>query len=352
MLMQYDDIECYLYHEDDYPDMCFLCMQEAPNLIVVRHRESMKMMHLCENCFIRNLSDYLLDNTRPWLDGEHTGYTGAEPRLRRVVVAIKQVPDTTQVRVDPDTGTLIREGVPFITNPFDTHAMEEALRIKDIFGCTVTVLTMGPPNSVATLSKCLSLGADDAILVSDRSFGGADTLATSYVLSEAIRRTGQERGRVDLVICGKQTIDGDTAQVGPGVAARLGFSQLTLVDRILEIDPRGRTVTVRRRLEGRREMVRAPLPALVTVVREINQPRYSMVPRRIATENPSLEVWDNSFLQLPADKIGLKGSPTSVKRIFAPERRPGEILGDGEKDPEGAVQELIRKLIERDLLGT
>src|SRR5512137_719868 len=145
------------------------------------------------------------------------------PRLNRIVICVKQVPDTTQVRVDPDTGTLIREGVPFIANPFDTHAIEEALRIKDMFGCGVTVLTMGPPNSVATLRKCLSMGADDAILVSDRAFGGADTLATSFVLAEAIRRSGRERGRIDLVICGKQTIDGDTAQVGPGIATRLGL---------------------------------------------------------------------------------------------------------------------------------
>jgi Electron transfer flavoprotein, beta subunit len=351
-LMNYDDIEYYLFHEDDTPDRCFLCSKVMPRPIVVRHIETMKMTHLCEVCFINNFSDYLLDNTRPWLDGEHTGYKGAEPRLRRIVVAIKQVPDTTQVRVDPDTGTLIREGVPFIMNPFDTHAIEEALRIKDLFGCAVTVLTMGPPNSVATLRKCLAMGADDAILVSDRAFGGADTLATSFVLAEAIRRSGQERGRVDLVICGKQTIDGDTAQVGPGIATRLGLSQLTLVDRILTIDPRGRTITVRRKLEGRREVIRAPLPSLLTVVREINQPRYSSVTRRIAAETPTLEVWDNTFLQLPANKIGLKGSPTNVKRIFAPERQPGEILGDGERDPEGAVQELIRKLIERDLLVT
>jgi electron transfer flavoprotein beta subunit len=350
--MNYDDIKFYLFHEDDVPDTCFLCMKTTQKPITVRHVESMKMIHLCERCFIDNLSDYLLDNTRPWLDGEHMGYVGEEPKLRRVIVSIKQVPDTTQVRVDPVTGTLIREGVPFIANPFDTHAIEEALRIKDMFGCSVTVLTMGPPNSLATLRKCLSMGADDAILVSDRAFGGADTLATSFVLAEAIRRSGRERGRIDLVICGKQTIDGDTAQVGPGIATRLGLSQLTLVDRILEIDPRGRTITVRRRLEGRREIVRAPLPALVTVVREINQPRYSAVPRRIAVESHTLEVWDNAVMQLPTDKIGLKGSPTNVKHIFAPERKPGEIIGDGERDPEGAVQELIRKLIERDLLVT
>jgi len=270
--------------------------------------------------------------------------------LRRVVVAIKQVPDTTQVKVDPNTGTLIREGIPFIVNPFDTHAIEEALRIRDRWGCQVTAITMGPPNSVATLRKCLALGADDAILISDRAFGGADTLATSFVLAEAVRRIEREQGRVDIVICGKQTIDGDTAQVGPGLATRLGLSQLTLVDRIQEIDPAGRMITVRRKLEGRKEIVRAPLPAVISVVREINQPRYPAVPRRLDAEEAPIEVWGNAFLGLPEARIGLKGSPTNVKHIFAPQRRQGEILGDGETDPEGAVQELIRKLIERDLL--
>lgn len=274
-----------------------------------------------------------------------------ERSLRRVVVAVKQVPDTTQVKVNPETGTLIREGVPFIVNPFDAHAVEEALRLKDRFGCEVVAVTMGPPNSVQTLRRCLALGVDRAVLVSDRVFGGADTLATSLVLAAAVRRAAQEWGRVDLVLCGKQTIDGDTAQVGPGLATRLGWSQLTLVDRFLEVSPEHGTLTVRRKLEGRREVVRAPLPAVVTVVREINQPRYPTVPARLAAEEAEISVWDNGVLGLPADRIGLKGSPTSVKRIFAPERRMGEIVGDGEVDPEGAVQELIRKLIERDVIA-
>ena len=273
------------------------------------------------------------------------------PALRRIVVAVKQVPDTTQVKVDPETGTLIREGIPFIVNPFDTHALEEALRLRDRFGCEVIALTMGPPNSVATLRHCLALGADRAVLVSDRVFGGADTLATSLVLSAAVRRIAADLGRVDLVICGKQTIDGDTAQVGPGIATRLGLSQLTLVDEIQEFDEAGRTITVRRKLEGRKEIVRAPLPALLTVVREINQPRYPAVPSRLGAEQAEIEVWDNRILELPEEQIGLKGSPTNVKRIFAPVRQLGEIVGDGEGDPEGAVQELIRKLIERDLLA-
>ncbi len=276
---------------------------------------------------------------------------GGNGRLQRVVVAVKQVPDTTQVKVNPETGTLIREGVPFIVNPFDVHAVEEALRLRDRFGCEVVAVTMGPPNSVLTLRRCLALGVDRAVLVSDRAFGGADTLATSLVLAAAVRRAAVEWGRVDLVLCGKQTIDGDTAQVGPGIATRLGWSQLTLVDRVLEISPEAGTLTVRRKLEGRREVVRSPLPAVVSVVREINQPRYPTVPRRLEVEEVEIPVWDNGVLGLPADRVGLKGSPTSVKRIFAPERRLGEIVGDGEADPEGAVQELIRKLIERDVIA-
>ncbi|MEW6490274.1 MAG: electron transfer flavoprotein subunit beta/FixA family protein [Thermodesulfobacteriota bacterium] len=272
-------------------------------------------------------------------------------RLRRAVVAVKQVPDTTQVKVNPETGTLIREGVPFIVNPFDAHALEEALRLRDRWECEVVAVTMGPPNSVLALRRCLALGADRAVLVSDRAFGGADTLATSLVLAAAVRRVAAEWGRVDLVLCGKQTIDGDTAQVGPGLATRLGWSQLTLVDRFLEVSSETGTLTVRRKLEGRREVVRAPLPAVVTVVREINQPRYPTVPRRLEAEEAEIFVWDNGVLGLSPARVGLKGSPTSVKRIFAPERRLGEIVGDGEADPEGAVQELIRRLIERDVIA-
>ncbi len=271
--------------------------------------------------------------------------------LHRVVAAVKQVPDTTQVKVDPDTGTLIREGVPFIVNPFDTHAIEEALRFKDRWGCAVSAVSMGPPNAVAALRKCLALGADDAVLVSDRAFGGADTLATSFVLAAAIRRLEREHGRIDLVICGKQTIDGDTAQVGPGIATRLGWSQLTLVDRVEGVDPVGRTLTVRRKLEGRKEIVQAPLPAVITLVREANHPRYPAVPQRLRAEVAEVEVWDNGLLGLPAERIGLKGSPTNVKSIFAPQRARGEVLGGADSSAEELAQELIKRLIERDLLA-
>ncbi len=277
--------------------------------------------------------------------------TKIDSRLKNIIVAVKQVPDTNQVKIDPETGTLIREGVPFIVNPFDTHAMEAGLYIKDRFGGQVIVVSMGPPNAVMTLRKCLALGADQAILVSDRMFGGADTLATSYVLTEAIKRIERENGRIDLIICGKQTIDGDTAQVGPGLATRLGFAQLTLVDQIIDVSPQGHMITVRRKLEGRKEVIQTQLPALLTMVREGNKPRYPTVPARLGAEEAEVQVWNNDLLKLAPELIGLRGSPTNVKRIFAPERKMGEILGDGEKDPQGAVQLLVQKLVERDLLS-
>ncbi len=267
-----------------------------------------------------------------------------------VVACIKQVPDTTQVQIDPVTNTLVREGIPFIVNPYDTHALEEALRFKDRFGVRVAAISMGPPNAEATLRKALALGVDEAILLSDRCFGGADTLATSNVLSAAISRLNAQE-EVGLVICGKQTIDGDTAQVGPGIATRLGYTQLTLVDRVEEIDPAGMCIRVRRKLEGRHEIVEAPLPALLTVVRELNRPRYPTVPMRLASEAASVQVWNNATLKLDEQGIGLKGSPTWVNRIFSPEREKGESIGDGVGDPEGTARLLIDRLLAKDLLA-
>jgi len=266
-----------------------------------------------------------------------------------VVTCIKQVPDTTQVKVDPVTGTLIREGVPFIMNPFDVHALEESLRLKDKYGFRVAVISMGPPNAEVTLRKALALGVDETILLSDRAFGGADTLATSLVLAEAIKRLGQQQ-EVILVLCGRQTIDGDTAQVGPGIATRLGYSQLTLVDRIENIDIQAKKVRVSRRLEGRHEIVEAPLPAMIAVLREINRPRYPTVPMRLIAEDAPVTLWNNKVMGLREDNIGLKGSATQVRKIFSPERARGEILGDGVVNPEEAARLLIDKLTEKNIL--
>ena len=266
------------------------------------------------------------------------------------VACIKQVPDTTQVQIDPVTNTLVREGIPFIVNPYDTHAVEECLRLRDRFGCRVAAISMGPPNAEATLRKALANGVDQAILLSDRVFGGADTLATSNVLAAAIKKLAEQE-EVGLVICGKQTIDGDTAQVGPGISTRLGYSQLTLVDRIEHLDLEKRTIRVRRKLEGRHEIVEAPLPAMLTVVRELNRPRYPVVPMRLAALEAEVQLWNNETLQLDVNAIGLKGSPTWVSRIFSPEREKGEIIGDGVHDPAGTAALLIDRLLSKDLLS-
>lgn len=268
----------------------------------------------------------------------------------QVIACIKQVPDTTQVQIDPVTNTLVREGIPFIVNPFDTHALEESLRLKDQYGVRATAISMGPPNAEATLRKALALGVDNAILLSDRVFGGADTLATSNVLAEAIRLL-QKDEEVGIVLCGKQTIDGDTAQVGPGIATRLGFAQLTLVDRIENLDLEKRVIRVRRKLEGRHEIVEAPLPVVITVVRELNRPRYPTVPMRLASTTAEVKVWNNKTLQLQEQSIGLKGSPTCVVRIFSPQRDKGEIIGNGVGDPAGTADLLIDKLLSKDLLA-
>jgi electron transfer flavoprotein beta subunit len=266
-----------------------------------------------------------------------------------VVACIKQVPDTTQVEIDPVTGTLKREGVPFIMNPFDVHALEESLRLKDRYGFRVAVVSMGPPNTEITLRKSLALGVDEAILLSDRAFGGADTLATSFVLAEAIKQLHQ-KNELAVVICGRQTIDGDTAQVGPGIATRLGFSQLTLVDRIEDIDVVSKKVRVRRKVGSWREIVEAPLPALIAVVREINRLRYPTVPGRLMAEKSPVSLWDNKEMKLDENMVGLKGSATQVRRIFSPERVKGEILGDGLNEPEEAANLLLGNLIEKDVL--
>ena len=267
-----------------------------------------------------------------------------------IVSCIKQVPDTTQVQIDPVTNTLIRDGIPFIVNPYDTHALEESLRLKDRYRFKAVALSMGPPNAEAALRRALCLGVDEAILLSDRAFGGADTLATSNVLATAIRRL-HELEEVGIVFCGKQTIDGDTAQVGPGIAVRLGFSQLTLVDRIEHVDLMRRRIRVRRKLEGRYEIVEARLPAMITVVRELNRPRYPKVPMRLAAAGAEVQVWNNEILGLDVNSIGLKGSPTWVSRIFSPEREKGEIVGNGLADPAGSARMLIERLLAKDLLA-
>jgi len=267
-----------------------------------------------------------------------------------IVTCVKQVPDTTQVKVDPNTGTLIREGVPFIMNPYDTHALEESLRLKDKYGFRVAVISMGPPSAEVTLRKTIAQGADEAILLSDRAFGGADTLATSMVLTGAIQKLA-EKEELGIVMCGRQTIDGDTAQVGPGIATRLGCTQLTLVDRVEEVDLKSKTIKVRRKLEGRHEVVSATMPVMIAVLREINTPRYPTVPMRLLAEEAPITLWDNKVMQMNENTIGLKGSATWVRKIFSPERTKGEIIGTDADKPEEIARKLINRMIDKDLLS-
>ncbi|OGA82633.1 MAG: nitrogen fixation protein FixA [Burkholderiales bacterium RIFCSPHIGHO2_01_FULL_63_240] len=238
-----------------------------------------------------------------------------------IVVCIKQVPDSAQIRVHPVTNTIMRQGVPAIVNPYDLFSLEEALRLKDQFGGRVTVLCMGPPQAEEALRKCVSFGADDAVLVTDRAFAGADTLATSYALAAAIRKLGSEQ-QVDMVFTGKQTIDGDTAQVGPGVAKRLGMQLLTYVSRIVETDLEGGTITVERRGEGGVQVLQTRLPCLITMLENTNEMRFASLPSMIHAAAYPVRKWNKDDAGIEdVTKIGLKGSPTVVSRVFGPTPR-------------------------------
>ncbi|MHB8172188.1 MAG: electron transfer flavoprotein subunit beta/FixA family protein [Thermincolia bacterium] len=265
-----------------------------------------------------------------------------------MVVCLKQVPDATEVKIDPKTNTLVREGVPAIINPYDIHALEEAIVIKEKYGGRVTVITMGPPMAVESLKKAVSYGADEAILLSDRAFAGSDTLATSYILAQAIKKVN-EKEPVDLILCGKQAIDGDTAQVGPGIAVRMGVPQLTFVMKVDTVDQAVGEIQVQRKLEAVREVIRAKLPALLTVEKSLNTIRYASLPNLIRAADYEVKVWGKGDLNLDETQLGLKGSPTKVSRIFAPPQRPGGEVIQG--PPEAAVKTLVEKLITRDIIA-
>ncbi len=228
------------------------------------------------------------------------------------IVCIKQVPDTTEIRIDPVTNTLIREGVESIINPFDLYAIEEAVRLKEQFGGKVTALSMGPPQVEKALRDAIALGVDEIILLSDRKFAGADSWATSHTLSEAIKKIGD----YDLIFFGQQAIDGDTGQVGPGVATFLELPQICFVKKIAEITDK--SVTVYRLMENGYDVIETPLPAVLSVVKDLNTPRLpSLRGKRLAKSVP-LTVWKAEDLNLDEQEIGLNGSPTQVVKIFSP----------------------------------
>jgi electron transfer flavoprotein beta subunit len=254
-----------------------------------------------------------------------------------LVVLIKQVPDTTEVRIDRETNTLIREGVPSIINPFDMYAIEEALRIREHSGeGKVTIMSMGPPQVESALREAIALGADDAVLLSDRAFAGSDTWSTSYTLAAGIRKLGD----FDLILCGKQAIDGDTAQVGPGVAQFLGIPQVTYARKITVEE--GGTIRVQRMVDDGHDVVRTPLPAVVTVVKEINEPRLPSLKGKMKAKKAEITVWGAGDMTVESSELGLDGSPTRVIRIFAPEPREGGLVFDG--DTEESVDALVREL--------
>ncbi len=249
-----------------------------------------------------------------------------------IVVCIKQVPGTTQVKINPETGTLIRDGVEAVVNPFDEYAIEEALRIKERVGGVVKVITMGPPQADTALRSAISMGADEGYLISDRAFAGSDTWATSYTLSNGIKTLGQ----VDLIICGKQAIDGDTAQVGPGVAEMLGIPYVAWVRKVEEITESH--MKVERLMEEGYDIVEMPLPGLITVVKEINTPRMASLKGKMKAKSAKINVITASMMDVDSKKLGLKGSPTQVLRSFVPERKTG-----GEKIT-GEVPVLVDKI--------
>ncbi len=253
-----------------------------------------------------------------------------------LVVCVKQVPDTDEVRIDPERGTLIRAGVESILNPLDAHAIEAAVSLRERAGGTVTALSMGPPQAEQAVREAIARGCDAGILLTDSAFGGADTWATSFTLAAALRAVGD----VDLVICGKQAVDGDTAQVGPGIAAHLGWPQVTYVRRLLELNHR--SLTAERLTDYGSETVRVNLPAVLTVLKDLNVPRLPSLVRAMHARRCEVSRWTSQALEAEDDQWGLAGSPTRVVRVFTPPPRGKAIIWDGE--PEKSARRLASAL--------
>ena len=255
----------------------------------------------------------------------------------KIVVCLKQVPDTTVVKIDPKTGTLIRDGVPSIINPEDKHALEAALQLKDNYGAHVTVISMGPPQAKNALREALCMGADEAILLTDRAFGGADTLATSKTIAAAIREL-----EYDIIFAGRQAIDGDTAQVGPEIAEHLNVPQVTYVQDV-KVDEDG--LIVNRALEDGYELIKVQTPVLLTAIEELNHPRYMNVKYIFDTVDKEVKMMTAADIDVPVEELGLKGSPTKVKKSMTKEAKgAGEVIK--ESAPE-AVAYVLGKLKEK-----
>ncbi len=254
-----------------------------------------------------------------------------------IVVCVKQVPDTTEIKINPVTGTLIRDGVPSIMNPDDKGGLEMALRLKDKYGAHVTVITMGPPQADLVLREAFAMGADRAILLTDRKFAGADTLATSNALAGALRTL-----EWDLIITGRQAIDGDTAQVGPQTAEHLDIPQVSYV---CNVEKEGRNLRIVREIEEGHQILVAEMPCLITVLASAVKPRYMNVPGIVQAYSKTVEIWGADKIDVDESKLGLKGSPTKVLKAFTKGlKAPGELF---ETDPEEAVGIIMSRLKEK-----
>ncbi len=256
----------------------------------------------------------------------------------KICCCIKQVPGTTEVKINPETNTLVREGVETQINPFDVYALEEAVRTKERMAAageesSLTVISMGPPQAQDALREAISLGADDAILLSDRAFAGSDTWCTSFALAMALRKLAP-----DIVFCGMQAIDGDTGQVGPGIAVHMNYAQVAYVAQIRDLD--AKKMVVRRLIEEGYETCEVRLPAVLTVVKEINEPRTPSLRGKMAAKKAEIPTWTAADIQAPADKVGLLGSPTQVVKVMTPPCRSGGDKYSGEPD------ELAGKLLD------
>lgn len=250
----------------------------------------------------------------------------------KIIVCVKQVPNTNEIKINPQTGTLIREGIESILNYDDENALEQALRVKDANpGTTVTVITMGPKQAIEVLQECIAMGADEAILLSDRALGGSDTWATSNALAAGIKKIGN----YDLIFTGRQAIDGDTAQVGPQIAEKLGLPQVTYVQ---SFELNSDKITVQRALEDGYEVLKVKMPCLLTAIKELNTPRYMSIRGIIKGANADIKVWNAEDIGIDSAKVGLNASPTKVFKSFTPKPKGQGVIVDGDSPKELAVK--------------
>ena len=267
-----------------------------------------------------------------------------------IVVCVKHVPDATDIRFDPITLNLIREGVPSIVNPFCLNALEEAIRLKEKLGGKITAVAMGPLQAQEGLREALAIGADRAVMVSDREMAGADTLATSYTLWRSIATIAQA-DPFDLILTGKVAIDGETGQVPPGLAVRFKIPIISNVTKIEQVDLKSRTIVAKHRFDDGIETVKASLPAVLTITEEANKPRKFTIEGMLNAKRTNIEVWDKKAINADPNLLGLKGSPTIVKKVFPPPgRKQGEVF-DGNTDPKAAAKWLLQNLIRVHALG-